>query len=375
MGWLVYFWLVASNVQTVLSIDVGGVAVKLFHFITLVLLFFLLIRKKVPAVKNSLFWLALSVLLFFIIHSVIAYGFYGFNGLILNYILSLMCLFLGFLVINEFEFPLKALQNMALILFSIILLKDIFFIREIVSFLSAPYGHPIIWYLYGGGPNLEATWCGMFLAFFLKEKIFYPLAVFALVISFMYASRVGFIVVFGVVFAKAIFSYGALRVIVFSMAGLVAIVATFMYGDFYLVERFASVGNDPGSVGRLNLWSDSINSVLGNPFGYGAGNAVGSLLYGDYIEDNVHNYVLQVLMDFGVVGVVAWLLFYFKLITLSFRKPEYAEYFIFFSMFFVASMIQFRGGEVMFWIVVGVFSGLLEREIVNDSTGSVDPRL
>jgi len=346
-------FIVFANIQTIFSIEVG-VSLKPFHFVMVFLLSCLLYIKQLRTSKLELFWWGIFLLLFYVCHSIFAYLLWGWNALVLNYLLCVLSVFCSYSVAFLYVRPIELLKSAALIVFFMVFVKLIIFHQDILAFLGAPYGHPSIMYFYGGGPNIEATWLGLFLSFFLMNRIFYVLALFLIVISFLYASRVGLIVVFSVIAFKIFLTYGFFRFFAASCCMMFIVLIFFASGDFYLIERFSSIGDDQGSVGRINLWVDSFASVLHNPFGYGAGNAVSSLSYSDYIEDNVHNYMLQVIMDFGLVGLLLWLLFYSLLIRFALHFNSRQEYLTFFVVYFIASMVQFRGGDAMFWIVFGV---------------------
>ena len=123
---------------------------------------------------------------------------------------------------------------------------------------------------------------------------------------------------------------------------------------FYVFERFAQIGNEAGSNGRLYLWSFFGDVFYRSPlFGCGAGNAITSMreLGYDRGEDNVHNYFFQVLLDFGVLG--------FALLSVLFIRylrnkdiPVELRYYV--GLYLLLSFVQFRGAEPLLFFILAL---------------------
>jgi len=67
----------------------------------------------------------------------------------------------------------------------------------------------------------------------------------------------------------------------------------------------------------------------------------------------VHNYLLQVLLDFGLPGLLAWLLICAYILKNAglLKGNEYGTYTF---LYLIASMVQFRGAEPLFWFILGL---------------------
>ncbi len=128
----------------------------------------------------------------------------------------------------------------------------------------------------------------------------------------------------------------------------------------YVIQRFASIGNEPGSLGRLTLWTGGIQVFQHYPLGVGPGNAIAEVqreLGVSLTEDNLHNVFLQHLVDAGIQGFFAYLLFCimvsFRIIRDRFRNPLL----LFAGIYLIAGAIQFRGVDAIFWFVYGIEMG------------------
>ena len=111
-------------------------------------------------------------------------------------------------------------------------------------------------------------------------------------------------------------------------------------------------------------------ACLKNPFGYGAGNAilavknVSNLWYG---EDNVHNLFFQMLLDFGIIGLI----FYCTVISI-FLKREWRKIIknpivAYLVAYLIISLIQFKGAEIITFYILGIY--LLVKNKENDKKG------
>ncbi|MFC7579895.1 O-antigen ligase family protein [Schaalia naturae] len=213
-------------------------------------------------------------------------------------------------------------QNVDFAFLVIILLRIVYYRQAILSFFADSWGsHPSIPSIFGGGVNLDASWLALFGVFFnrdLKENLF---LVGSLGVSALYASRGGMVltalVLFYVYLVKPrdrAFLKKALIILLVAAAALIAVSA---FGEI-IVDRFLSIGNGVGSEGRLNMRQYPLVTFLDAPIlGAGAGNAVKhvSMVSGTYFwEGNIHNFFLQVLLDFGIVGFVANILMLGRLV-------------------------------------------------------------
>jgi O-antigen ligase len=268
------------------------------------------------------------------------------------------------------ETALRALRWASVIVLGAVLLKAAVFLPEIVRFFASPFGHPTIPTFYGGGPNLEATWVAMAGVFLIGSRLFVPYMAGSAVMCAAYASRAGFIVVSLVVMASIAGTLlrgdgGRVRrwmlpiaVAALSVAGVS--MARGVEGADYIAQRFESVGEDPGSMGRLTLWTGGAQVFTSHPLGVGLGNAVPQIertIGAAVPEDNLHNQYLQHAVETGVQGLVAYLLLVGvavrRLVISRLRDPML----LYVGIYFLLAMLQFRGAEALLWFVYGLQHG------------------
>ena len=272
----------------------------------------------------------------------------------------------------------------------VVTIKNVTHLPAFIAYLARPFGHPDVLSLAGGGLNLEATWLALSSFFMIGTVLFVPMALLAAATSALYASRVGVVIAVIAVCAAVAHAWGmgrikgpsnrastsqtrvyVRRIIAFAFVvtsiGVVAAVvrAVRQIGDAtYVAERFSTIGEDPGSLGRLVLWRGGLRVFEENPLGVGAGNAVPTLrrvLGVDVPEDNLHNMYLQHAVESGIPGLAALLLFAAmigrRVVTSRFRD----QLLLFAAAYLVAGLIQFSGVDVMFWLAYGLQSGLASK--------------
>jgi O-antigen ligase len=206
--------------------------------------------------------------------------------------------------------------------------------------------------------------------FLIGSRLFIPYMAGSAVICAAYASRAGFIVVSLVVLASiagTLLQGGGgnvrrwmlpIAVAALSVAGVS--LARGVEGADYIARRFESVGEDPGSTGRLTLWTGGAQVFTSHPLGVGLGNAVPQIertIGAAVTEDNLHNQYLQHAVETGVQGLVAYLLlvgFAVRRLVLSrLRDPML----LYVGIYFLLAMLQFRGAEALLWFVYGLQHG------------------
>ena len=325
---------------------------------------------KLPIKQGHILVYAFMVV---VLVSSVLYFFYGFNPLIFNYVFAFALFFLGLLIASRFEERkiLSLFQFVIIIVNIIILLKLVYFREQILNFFKFRYGgHPYIYYFYGGGPNLEATWVAMNTLFFINRKrLFYLILAFSFAISAIYASRVGLILtvlVFGIYFFSKRISKLEKQVII-----LLAVIIGLGFGyviakkstELYVIERLTNIGSkgELGSQGRLRIWKAyAENFSAQNVLGVGAGNSIPYIERKGEIEireNNLHNYYMQTLMDFGLLGLFAFLLLGLDVTDKNLRIKFYDPFGVYVLCYFIACLIQFRGAENYVWLAYGIFLG------------------
>jgi len=269
----------------------------------------------------------------------------------------------------------------------VVTLKNLTHVPAFIAFLARPFGHPEVPSLAGGGLNLEATWLALSSFFMIGTVLFVPVTLLAVATSALYASRVGVVIAVMALCGALAYAWGmgrikgpshrpstnrahiyvrriAALVFVGTSIGVVAAVvrAARQYGDaMYVAQRFGTIGEDPGSVGRLVLWRGGLRVFEENPLGVGAGNAVPTLrrvLGVDVPEDNLHNIYLQHAVESGVPGLAALLLLAAVIARRVVRSRYRDQLLLFVAAYLVAGVIQFSGVDVIFWLAYGLQSGL-----------------
>lgn len=350
--------------QNIVIYSFGNFGFKVFHLIAVLFILFMpLLNLKsiiIPCKELTLFFV------FIIYSSLVQYSFYGFDSLIFNYIFGLYTLLI---IVNfgknisEKEW-LKMLKLVAWIVLTAIFFKLVANFDAIVSFFRSPYGHVTIDTFFGGGVNLEATWIALLGVCFQKDKKGYIYSFLSFLVAVLYSSRVGVLAAVMVVLYLFIqysdgLSLKNIKMVIFGLficfLGLV-VLNNYGYLD-YTLSRFANVGNESGSLGRLRMWHYAYDLFWQHPFGCGLGNALPQLrlLTGiPFAENNMHNLFLQMLIDCGFIGFG-----YFCFIVVAFIKKNYKRIYkdpfaTFVFLYLVLSLIQFRGGEPVMFIFLGV---------------------
>jgi O-antigen ligase len=272
---------------------------------------------------------------------------------------------------------LRACRIGSAVFLAVVIVKNVLHIQSFVLWLASPLGHPDVPSLAGGGLNLEATWLAVSSAFFIGSVMFVPFVLGAAATSALYASRAGVLIAALIVIAalvKAVVERRSLahprmhsraRRLTWMLVTVAATVGVIIgrarvneYGDTtYVARRFSTIGEEPGSMGRLTLWRGGLAVFTEFPLGVGAGNAVPTLrrvLGVDVPEDNLHNMYLQHAVEAGIPGLVALLalgvVVAVRVVKSRFRDPLL----IFVAAYFVAGAIQFTGVDAALWLVYGL---------------------
>jgi putative inorganic carbon (hco3(-)) transporter len=370
-------WFCALNFQTVTvtgTIVTGndGPAFKLYHAVFAAIGVVLVARDRIVRWRGEMTMYFAVVLL----TTLVAYMHFGAQAVVVNSIFAAYAATIGatFGLVAGQERTIRALRATSVLVLAAVFLKAALHVPEIVAFLAAPNGHPTLPLFYGGGPNLEATWVAMAGVFFLGSRLFVPYVLASTVLSLLYASRVGIIIVVLILLgagARSMLAGGpragrigrgwivAGAVVVAGVAA-VRVASSEGGGVTYIVQRFQNIGDEPGSVGRLTLWEAGLAVFVRHPLGVGLGNSVpeGERLLGINVpEDNLHNQYLQHLAESGVQGFVAYVLFagfaVYRLVASRFRD----RMLLYVVIYFVVATIQFRGAEALLWFVYGLQHG------------------
>lgn len=333
----------------------SNLSIKPFHLIFIILtplaLMAFRISKGVLVLIGS--FIAISIL-----SSLIAYlSGWPLKPLIVNYIFALLVFITASSLHAGNSRPISGLQLISWLILIFVFVKLGFFWTSIQEYLSNPFAHPELFWLYGGGPNLEATWLMLNAAFFRRTKIFWAFWVLSFSISILYASRVG--VVLGLALLFFHLSSFPLRRASLVFPLLIATVGVLLNViNPYALVRFFQIGEEVGSKTRLEMWFGAWEALQEMPItGYGAGGALSAIERTTgkvFVEDNLHNYFLQVLLDFGMLGFIVWLLIVAYILNHA-NIPKGDEYGTYLVLYLVAALVQFRGADPLFWFVMGLF--------------------
>jgi putative inorganic carbon (hco3(-)) transporter len=352
--------------------------IKIYQILTLLIFIsYLILNYNNIELPPFLILLLFSII---VVLSLINYARFDFNLIIINYCIAFFSfyngLFLGkYLSYNKL---ISAIRYVSTIIIFIVVIKLVFYKEAIVTFISNPWlGHPILPVIYGGGVNLEATWIALSIIFYMGTKAFYPILIVSFIISSLYASRGGAIIsIVCLIYYIYLFSSTNRK---FNLIILTVIIISSMFlivrfgPDNYLIERMALIGEDPGSLSRIEMWGHCFKEYINSPvIGYGAGNAVPiinkSINVGKILEDNLHNYYLQLLLDFGIIGFIPYMLIIYCVFiiekSLKF-KNHFGAYILVFS---IIANIQFRGAECIYWFIFGIYISIMRKPFFSQIT-------
>lgn len=351
----------------------AGATLKAYHLGILAVAAVVMLRGRIVRWPRELAAYVLGVALLASILGIIE----GAQIILANAVVAIMAL-IGAATLGQCagqEKTLRATRWGALLLLVAVLVKIVLYRDTLITFLVAPNGHPDIPAFAGGGPNLEATWVALGTALFLGTRGLLPYAALSALVSGAYASRAGLLA------TTLIVALGWLgmpphtrRRWLMAAIGLFAVGVTALAaaqqvlpGAGYVIARFQSTGDDPGSLGRLALWRGGAEVYAEHPLGVGLGNAVPAVraaTMNDFAEDNLHNLYLQHLVELGLPGLALFGLFatmtVLRLRARAWRDPLLAYVVAYFALAF----LQFRGWEPLPWFVYGLWLGTDERRLV-----------
>lgn len=361
--YLVFYYL-ALNIQTVVLWEVFSINLKPFHILTFLFIPITFYAKMNTKKMVNIIWVFVFFLIVFF-NSIIAMTIlsFPFNSLLINYMFVFLVYILGigfYYHLGEIK-VVHALKIATILIFVIVIIKTSVYWSNIMTYLRNPYAHPEIVELYGGGPNLEATWLVANSAFFLRSRYWKVFLGISLIVSAIYASRIGIVLAIVLIFIRLYHKRQLKQIILFPI--IISFVVAFTYFvNPYSLERFTEVGQEIGSISRLVIWKSSLDVFeLAPVTGFGAGNAIREVEKRsrlEFKEDNVHNYYLQILLDFGLLGLAAWICIIFWIVKqIMFDKRINVELYAFVMLYFIGGLVQFRGAEPLFWFVMGLLSG------------------
>lgn len=347
-------------------VDVNGHTYKIMYVIFAVLFLITLGYKKFKLPNKVL----LTCYVYFLLVSLANAIKWGIDRLFFNYCFGFCVITLCLTFGKDFILDdwLKIFRIVWIALVILIAINDFSQLFRFIEYRKYGLDHPYIGTVVTGGVNLEATWVAILvLAFFNLKKRWIPFFL-SLAISLLYASRVGIvanmIVLFIFVFErKAIDSNHEVmrRRLILSSVALVMVVVLFKRGSEQMLsvfKRFTQIGREAGSLGRIAMWRYIPKLIFKYPLGVGLGNSMLALKKVsplNYVENNLHNLFLQMFVEVGIVGGIIYLLLWFYFLKNNLKKIFTNPIVGMLIAYFVLSLIQFRGGETIFFCILGAY--------------------
>ena len=293
---------------------------------------------------------------------------HGFGATILKYAFQYLVLIvaLNLMVLVGGEKSERLILAGAWIVLAIVLINALAHAGAFLEYYDHPWdGHPNYATVFSGGVNLEATWPAMLGVFCRNNRGGWTYLGLTYVFGALTQSRAGLMLAVGAIVYVLLVKDGGrpgLRrvavVAILAAAAALYIVAGPRAASVHSATESVSVTEEEtvsdapqGIPGRRGIWMGSIEAFYDAPvLGYGAGNAmdaVRAVTGYPYHEDNVHNYPLQVLLDFGLVGLAVFAVVVVRFLVLGVRARFRSPFAAFVALYLVGGMIQFKGGELL----------------------------
>lgn len=376
--------------------------IKLSHILTLGSFVLLFIHQTKIRI-GTLFWMITS---FLCIQTCLAYSVYGFNILVINMILCILRVLVGFYISDKFSLSdwlwigkVSAGVVFVFVLFNLFVQREIFW-----NYLLNPSYRIGVKTIFQGGLNADESWLGLYTFLSVGGSLWMPMISLVFVFSILTSSRSGILI--GLAFLVWIFAQWIRKKMkrtchvsfwkdwtkgekMISITLTIVIIGVFVLAQLLalekqkdnkfditnpttevvspetslnkLADRFENIGKESGSYGRLNMWKWVPKEFGENIWGYGLGNGIEKIRENDpgtIVEGNIHNIYFQVLLEQGIIGLLIFfvILFFFikREIYTLFCNPLAA----FLLCYLGAGMIQFRFLDNIFWLIVGAYLNL-----------------
>ncbi|WNJ96465.1 O-antigen ligase family protein [Vibrio ruber] len=338
----------------------NGSTVKFYHIFIPIISIFIFIRSHFFILRNDVtFFILMAVL-------VNAYKIYTWGG---NFIIfqALYCLLIYYIA-SDVGIRIDAkklyvlLKRILFVFILAIVIKDLIFIDELSRVYATNQQSLIgVYFFIGGGHNIEVTYLSLLTIFFIYERrVFYFSVMIIFILSLVYLSRIGIIEVAFLTYARVSLFFSRKKKLVISVLMLcLVIIIISIFNNVTIIHRMLHAFDEleVTTNGRGMLWFSAFQLLKTNLTGFGIGNSVifaRDLIGINFIENNFHNVLLQYLLDMGLVPLLLYLYILFNRVfndyTIEFRK--------FLILFFVVSLFQFTGYDIIFWFFLGVGDGL-----------------
>ncbi len=288
---------------------------------------------------------------------------YGLSSGYISTVYGMLIMFFvaSMVVYIDMDTVCRIFESVAIIVAVMIILNLLLHINRVVSSLATGWEHPDIDVFFGGGVNIEATWMTM-LGVFFRKKWRYRYWIFSVLLSVIYVSRTAIIVNILLLFLY-LYKDGKRKLMrnIFILMGIFSIVLFISYKMGILnviLERFASTGNDNGSMGRLVIWKAVIKGIKNSPFGVGCGNTMDYLkeTYGLLrSENNAHNIYLQCFLENNIVGFLLFISGIVKLYWTEFKNRFSNPCGLLLVLYTFQGMFQMQLKEPLMFLVLALY--------------------
>lgn len=306
---------------------------------------------------------------------------HGFGAMILKYVFQYLVLLvcLNLMTLAGPGRGERCVMAGAWAVLAIVLVNAVAHFGAFSEYYAHPWdGHPNYDTMISGGVNMEATWPAMLGVFFRDDRGGRAYLGLSYLYSALVQSRAGLLLTALSVVYVMLVRPG--RPSARRVAGVAAIVAVAVGIALLGPRAIAAQRNSAtqtttvtvadntgaeeqvtGTPGRLGIWTGAAEAFWGSPItGFGAGqamDAVRAVTHFPYHEDNVHNYPLQVLLDFGVIGFAAFVVAVARFLAPNLRARLRNPFAAFVVLYLIGGLIQFRGGELLVgFALAGVFA-------------------
>lgn len=369
-GVLLVLMMVALSVQGFTLFTLGGMEFTAGHALVGVLGAYAFVRCLVSGRGIAVPPTVINVLLaVFVATTLINMSHFGFGTMILKYVFQYLVLvvMLNFMELLGNERGLRLILLGAWIVLGIVIVNALAHYGVFLDYYARPWdGHPNYPTIFSGGVNMEATWVAMFGVFCRNNRRGWAYLAIALLYSIAVASRAGLTLVALAAFYVVCVRdnrFGKKLWVVLGVAVVVAlaVVAVGIALGVPMFDRLLTVGEDGGSQSRLKIWRTALQAFRLSPWtGVGAGKAMDLVCYlskHHFTEDNVHNYPLQILVDYGIVGFMTFAGAVVAFVVTNARARFRSPFAAFVALYLIGGLIQFRGGELFVgFMLAGLFA-------------------
>ena len=395
--------IVAACIQRVTVIELVA-PVKAVHIIGAFMSPLLILYRSTSKFNKKVF----AVIAFLYIQTVISYLKFGLNLWFLNMIFCTLAFALTWRLSDDFDWNdwLWIGKASAVIIYFLIGINIIRNANGIWEFLLSPnLGKPqMSSTIFGGGVNMDSSWLGLFCFLAAGSAWWFPIITLTVVFSIIANSRAGILTGFAflvwafvqwirrkknasttILFWKD-WKLSQKVYCVFLSVLVIAIYITMQMAAFLIqkgleseqvnsfeweafetqenqsalgniIDRFQNIGDEPGSLGRINMWKWVPQEFRENIWGYGLGNGIEQVRKNDprIRDSNIHNIYFQIALDQGILGLIILVV-----IVVSFIRNEISGLFsnpfaAFLLCYLGLGIIQFRLLEVVLWMIVAAY--------------------